>query len=264
MFVYGPVAPSTVLLLHRMGLSRKAIAHLTGISLRTISHWCRTGPPAGLCSDVGARHRPGPKRQTPTSREDLLAGADLAAYAYLLGLYLGDGHIPENRREVYALRIAMDSRYPGIIGETVRAVRAVLPRNRTNVVKHPRYNAVHIVCSSKAWPVLFPQHGPGRKHSRKIELEPWQRTIVFVHAEELIRGLIHSDGCRFVARQRGNGRIYCYSRYCFSNRSRDIMRIFCEHLDLLEVRWTLADPEQAQIARREAVEELDRFIGPKK
>jgi hypothetical protein len=42
------------------------------------------------------------------------------------------------------------------------------------------------------------------------------------------------------------------------------MRIFCEHLDLLEVRWTLADPEQAQIARREAVEELDRFIGPKK
>jgi hypothetical protein len=137
MFVYGPVAPSTVLLLHRMGLSRKAIAHLTGISLRTISHWCRTGPPAGLCSDVGARHRPGPKRQTPTSREDLLAGADLAAYAYLLGLYLGDGHIAENRREVYALRIAMDSRYPGIIGETVRAVRRFFPetvRTSSNIL----------------------------------------------------------------------------------------------------------------------------------
>lgn len=29
---------------------------------------------------------------------------------------------------------------------------------------------------SRHWPWLFPQHGPGRKHLRKIELQPWQRT----------------------------------------------------------------------------------------
>ncbi|PYM91886.1 MAG: hypothetical protein DME04_17370 [Candidatus Rokuibacteriota bacterium] len=31
---------------------------------------------------------------------------------------------------------------------------------------------------SNAWPVLFPQHGPGRKHLRPIILEPWQKSIV--------------------------------------------------------------------------------------
>ena len=28
---------------------------------------------------------------------------------------------------------------------------------------------------SKHWPCLFPQHGPGRKHERKIELTPGSR-----------------------------------------------------------------------------------------
>jgi hypothetical protein len=198
------------------------------------------------------------------SRGALLSAADLASYAYLLGLYLGDGHIVAQRRGVYALRISMDSRYPGITGETVRAMRAVLPRNRANVIKHPRHNLVIIGCSSKALPVLFPQHGPGRKHCRRIELAPWQETITFVHAEELIRGLIHSDGCRFIASQPRNGRIYRYSRYCFSNKSRDIMRIFCEHLELLGIHWTMTDPEQAQIARKESVQALDDFVGSKR
>jgi hypothetical protein len=27
----------------------------------------------------------------------------------------------------------------------------------------------------------FPQHGPGKKHKRRIELEPWQRIIVSQH-----------------------------------------------------------------------------------
>ena len=118
--------------------------------------------------------------------------ADLGAYAYLLGLYLGDGHIASTDKGVFQLCIAMDSRYPGITGETVRAMRAVLPRNRVFVVKHPVHNVLRIGCSSKTLPVLFPQHGPGRKHLRTIALEPWQRAITFVHAEELIRGLIHS------------------------------------------------------------------------
>ena len=265
-FVYGPAAPSAVILFHRMGLSRKAIAGHTGISIRTISRWCRSGPPLGSAADVGTRHRRGPKpgRSTIPSREVVLSSADLGSYSYLLGIYLGDGHITAQHRGVYELRISMDSRYPGLIGETVRAARAVLPRNRVYVKKHPVYNVVMIGCASKALPTLFPQHGPGRKHSRQIELARWQESITFVHAEELIRGLIHSDGCRFVARQRRLGRIYCYSRYCFSNRSRDIMRIFCQHLDLLGIHWTLSDAEQAQIARREAVQALDEFVGPKR
>jgi hypothetical protein len=260
MFVYSAQGPSTVSRLLGMGLSRKAIARCTGISVRTISRWCNQGADRGAWSGSGSRRR----RTGAISRTALLSTADLACYAYLLGLYLGDGHIAAYRRDVYQLRISMDSRYPRIIGDTVRTMRAVLPRNRANVIKHPRHNVVLIGCYSKALPILFPQHGPGRKHRRKIELQPWQQTITFVHAEELIRGLIHSDGCRFVARQPRNGRVYCYSRYSFSNKSRDIMRIFCDHLDLLGIHWTLTDAEQAQIARRDSVQALDSFVGPKR
>jgi hypothetical protein len=31
---------------------------------------------------------------------------------------------------------------------------------------------------SKHWPCLFPQRGPGPKHTRKIELEEWQAIII--------------------------------------------------------------------------------------
>jgi hypothetical protein len=260
MFVYGEQAASAAIVLHRMGLSRKAIARQTGISIQTISRWCRHGATTHSWVGSGSRRR----QITGVGHEAVLASADLASYAYLLGIYLGDGHIAAHRRGVYQLRISMDSRYPGLIGETKQAIEAVLPNNRANVMKNPRHNAVVIGCSSKALPILFPQHGPGPKHSRPIVLARWQRTIAFVHAEELVRGLIHSDGCRFIARQPRNGRIYRYSRYCFENKSRDIMGIFCEHLGLLGVAWTLTRPDQAQVARRESVALLDTFVGHKR
>jgi hypothetical protein len=209
MFVYGQSAQSTVSLLLLMGMSRKRIASVTGISVRTITRWCNGRERDGSSEASGPRDQVRRRRQSSSiSRQSVLCAADLASYAYLLGLYLGDGHIVKQRRGVYQLRISMDSRYPSITGETVRAMRSVLPQNKANVFKHPVHNLVLIVCSSKALPILFPQHGPGRKHTRKIELEGWQRRITFVHAEELVRGLIHSDGCRFMANQLRGKRIY--------------------------------------------------------
>jgi hypothetical protein len=196
-------------------------------------------------------------------REAILRSADLASYAYLLGLYLGDGHISAHHRGVFQLVISMDSRYLGIVDEAKRSIEAVLPGNRANIAKRPHYNVTLITCSSKALPILFPQHGAGRKHTRRIRLAPWQCPITFVHAEELIRGLIHSDGSRFIARQRSKQRIYRYPRYCFKNRSSDIMGIFCEHLNLVGVNWTLTRSEQAQVARADSVALLDTFVGPK-
>ena len=78
-----------------------------------------------------------------------------------------------------------------------------------------------------------------------------------------MRGLIQSDGCRFVATQRVGERVYSYARHAFDNRSRGIMRIFCDHLQMLEIHWTMCSPESAQIARRDAVARLDSFVGPK-
>ena len=111
---------------------------------------------------------------------------------------------------------------------------------------------------------MFPQHGSGAKHERPIVLEHWQRAITFEYPEALIRGLIQSDGCRFVARQRSQGGVRAYPRYAFSNRSGDILGIFCDHLDLLEIDWTQSNWYAIQIARRDAVAKLDKFVGPKR
>lgn len=86
---------------------------------------------------------------------------------------------------------------------------------------------------SQHWPCIFPPHGPGRKHHRKIALEPWQQEIVAREAEEFIFGLIHSDGCRVVANDRGFRSV----RYHFSNRSEDIIGLFTAALDVLGIRW---------------------------
>jgi hypothetical protein len=85
-----------------------------------------------------------------------------------------------------------------------------------------------------------------------------------VHTEAFVRGLIHSDGCRIVARQVVGGRAYHYVRYFFSNRSEDIKRICCEHLDLLGVEWNRPNDTEIQISRRVSVTRLEAFIGPKR
>jgi len=65
---------------------------------------------------------------------------------------------------------------------------------------------------------------------RKIELQPWQRTIVMAEPGRCARGLFHSDGYRGVNRlgaQLTDGdHWYKYARYIFTNESRDILRLW--------------------------------------
>jgi hypothetical protein len=105
------------------------------------------------------------------------------------------------------------------------------------------------------------------KHTRKIELAPWQLTIVHQHTQEFICGLIHSDGCRSMNRVRRplkNGdRWYEYSRYTFCNESADIRQLFTDALDRLGIAWKRMNRRTISVARREAVARLDEFVGPK-
>lgn len=110
------------------------------------------------------------------------------------------------------------------------------------------------------WPCLFPQHGPGRKHERRITLAPWQQAIVTREPQGFIRGLIHSDGCRIVANDRGRPS----PRYHFSNLSEDIKRLYCDSLDALGIPWTRPSAKQIAAYRLGAVEVLDTFVGPKR
>jgi hypothetical protein len=123
--------------------------------------------------------------------------------------------------------------------------------------------AVEVSIYSKQLPMLFPQHGPGRKHDRLIELTEWQQALISRRPGLLVRGLIHSDGCRFMNTIRHPNKTYAYPRYNFSNRSADIKRIFCEACDLLGVEWRVMNRWDISVAKRASVARLDEFVGPK-
>ena len=50
------------------------------------------------------------------------------------------------------------------------------------------------------------------------------------------------------------------------NRTCDVkgfLRIFCEHCELLAIRWTQSNPRNISISHRTSVALMDEFIGPK-
>ncbi|WP_029109899.1 LAGLIDADG family homing endonuclease [Mycobacterium sp. URHD0025] len=227
------------------GLNDCAISRETSIPRPTVRDW---------------RRRPPKRLLLPASS---LCGIDhnFAAlpppeYSYLLGLYLGDGDISRNKR-VWRLRITLDKKYPAIIDRCCQAIQTVMPGQRTGLVA--KKGCVQVSLYSKHWPCLFPQHGPGRKHNRRIVLEPWQQEHVDRSTEEFVRGLIHSDGCRVVANDRGIKSI----RYHFTNHSEDILNLFTDALDTLGIPWTRSTKYVVSIYRKAATARLDEFIGPK-
>jgi hypothetical protein len=233
------------------GLNDCQISRLTAIPRSTIREWRRgqgksyqraLGPSGKFCDrghDFAAL--PGPE------------------YSYLLGMYLGDGYVAAGRRGVYCLRVTCDVSYPQIIEECRDAMQSVLPQNKARLQVRSD-GCVEVQMWSKHWPCLFPQHGPGRKHKRSIRLLEWQQDIVRQEAKMFLRGLIHSDGCRVVANDRG----VASARYHFSNRSNDIKDLFCASLDQLSIPWTRPSDRDIAIYRKAATARLDEFIGPKR
>lgn len=222
--------------------------------MATVHRWLSGRPPRFVEPD-------GHSCATCGHLEHALERLDQAAYAYLLGLYLGDGHVAAFPRTL-CLRIYLDSSYPEIVEACRKAMAAVMPFNPPNAM--PSNGCTIVQSYSKQWACLLPQHGAGPKHRRPIALCSWQREITEQHPRELVRGLLHSDGSRSLNTVRRNGREYAYPRYSFSNRSEDIKRILCDHLDLLGVAWRRAGNYTISIARREAVARLDEFVGPKR
>ena len=232
-------------------LSDVEVARRTGIPRRTVRDW-RSGRIPGRL-EIGSLSRACPicipGSQAVPERD----------YAYALGLYLGDGCVSAMDRS-YRLRIFLDAAYPNIVAECRRALESLRPDNRVWIgrSKTCRLNVVSVF--SNHWPCLLPQMGPGRKHSRPIRLEPWQEEVVGRERRALIRGLLHSDGCRVVANDRGVMSV----RYHFSNKSEDIKRIFCENLDALGIHWTRPCNRQIAVYRKACTALLDEFVGPKR
>jgi hypothetical protein len=138
-----------------------------------------------------------------------------------------------------------------------------LPVARVSVRKRKGSRAVVVYACSRHWRCLFPQHGPGRKHLRLIALTAWQEVLVKRFPVELLRGLVHSDGCRSVNRVHTASRTYEYDRYFFRNASEDILGIFGDTCDLVDVAWTRSAPRTISVSKRSSVRRLDAWIGPK-
>jgi len=248
--------------LKEAGLTHCEISRLTGVSRPTIREWCSGNLPHSY------RHKPllygrgtGFGSSCPRCGSDEHRFEELStSYVYLLGLYLGDGCISRGPRDVFRLRVALDRKYPEIIEECAAAMQAVVPWNKVHKQLTPK-NYVEVHAYSKSWPCLFPQHGPGRKHERKIELAGWQQEIVDLAPGLLLRGLIQSDGCRFINTGRAGWRA---PRYSFSNLSIDIKQIFCEACDRIGLHWTTAAPKSVYVSRKADVARLDQLVGPKR
>jgi hypothetical protein len=86
------------------------------------------------------------------------------------------------------LSITCADAWPGIRDEVQEAMSAVLPTSSTAL--RQLVGATDVRSHSIHWKCLFPQHGPGMKHTRKVALEEWQQQIVDVHPGSFLRGLI--------------------------------------------------------------------------
>jgi hypothetical protein len=250
--------------MHDIELRRRALDLLaSGVSRREVCR--RLG--VGYNSTYRWQQRIAPlTARTSCFRCDGEPAPDPAGYCYLLGQYLGDGHIRSTARSYY-LGISCCTHYPAVAQEVADAMRGVLT---VSVFRRGPYRGaacISVESASSHWPHVFPQHGPGRKHERPILLEPWQLAMVAADPRPLIRGLLHSDGCRVTnwteRRVGGTVKRYEYPRYLFSNRSADIRGIFTGALDLLGVSWKQNQAWSVSIARRDAVAKLDEFVGPK-
>lgn len=231
------------------GMSASEVSRRTGISRAAMRAWLsRAGPAARtsacpLCDD---------------------APLDGGAYSALLGYYLGDGCISRMPR-YFTLRISCDEKYPRIIEDVARCLTGVRPDSTVHRVRAA--GCVVVQSGWQHWPCLFPQHGPGRKHERRIVLEDWQRRLVEAEPAAFARGLFHSDGSRsrnWAQRPVGGEmKRYDYPRWQFTNVSTDIRELCCWVLDLVAVPWRQSNWKTISVSTRAGVARLDELIGPK-
>ncbi|POX60228.1 hypothetical protein C3492_27640 [Streptomyces sp. Ru62] len=261
MNLHGTDVRQKALALLRSGAKNADVARELNVPVGTVGYWKHVDrAKRGEC----------PGRHDPPCPRCHGRKLDETAYSYLLGLYLGDGHISHySQHRVPNLMISCTESWPGLMETCETAMRTVFPDNRVCRVR--RTGCSNVKVYSKHLHCLFPQHGPGKKHERPIVLEAWQQAVVDAHPWEFIRGLIHSDGCRitnWTTRLVGGERKrYEYPRYFFTNTSADIIRLFTDALDKVGVEWKTLNQSRAavtvSIARKASVALMDTHVGPK-
>jgi hypothetical protein len=248
--MHGPEIRQEALRLVGAGINDCEIARRLGLPRSTVRDWRRPSyvpkSPRGeveLCPRCWRACRP-----IRFTAED---------YAELLGLYLGDGHISQMAR-AQRLRLFLDAKYPTIVSEADALLRRVFPGNR--ICRQTRHNGamIELFVYHQHLGCLLPQHAVGKKHLRRLTLEPWQSELVTTAPWCFLRGCIRSDGCVFVNRTGP----YEYISYGFTNYSSDILDLVettCRAQGLRPCRYARA----IRLNRREDVARLLEHVGAK-
>jgi hypothetical protein len=217
--MHPPQIKARALELIAQGINDCEISRRMGIPRGTIRDWrrptyVRRNPeiPSETCPRCWRAAKP--MRFTPDD------------YSELVAVYLGDGSISTHPR-TQRLRVALDEKYPRIIADVRALLERCFPHNQIDEVQskgcvHVSLYSIHLSC-------VLPQHGLGRKHERRLVLEPWQREIVEAAPWPFIRGCIRTDGCAFINRTDiHRDQPYEYLSYEFCNMSKDIVDLFVE------------------------------------
>jgi LAGLIDADG-like domain len=176
-------------------------------------------------------------------------------YSYILGLYLGDGYI-NKMKKTYRMRIFLDKKYPTLIEFVKNKLSKLFSKNKIGIVNG--IGCVSISVYNNSLPLIFPQHGFGRKHNRKIELTKYQLEII--DWNQLLKGLFHSDGCYYKDR----GKDY----FNFTNVSEDIVNIFKMCCDKNKILYTQSINKKSKkitirISRRDDVNNFKKIVETK-
>lgn len=155
---------------------------------------------------------------------------DKENYSYILGMYLGGGSI-NLVNYTYAIRSFLHTKYENAIKYTEKSFKEffnlkirVIDRSSTT-----NQNRVEIMTFSKNLPIMFPQHGLGKKKNREIKLTEWQEEII--DTKMLVKGLIVSNGTIFRNEETNSINIKFY------NRSSDITDIFENYISKLNFKY---------------------------
>jgi hypothetical protein len=246
--VHAAAIRDEALALIEQGVNDCEIARRLGVPRTTVRDWRRPRYVPRVASDATCTHCGRRTRPIAFSPAD---------YAELLGLYLGDGHISEGPR-TERLRLTLDAAHPKVAAESEALLRRVFPGNRVGRFTAHEGRMVVLYVYSGHLSCLFPQHGAGQKHKRRIALEPWQQEIVSAAPWDFLRGCIRSDGCVFINRTGP----YEYLSYDFANWSADILDLFVDTCVALGLRPRRYE-KHVRLYRRADVVQLVERVGLK-
>jgi hypothetical protein len=124
--------------------------------------------------------------------------------------------------------------------------------------RNPRRKSAEMAVNSYGvkWLRLFPQHGPGKKHTRPINPRSVATGAGRTLQVEFFKGCLDSEGSR--SRRIVGGKNYPF--YGFSNETEDITGMFKSVCDRLGIHYTRPARNTISIARRADVARIDQQL----